>query len=410
MKGPVCTIMDLRKTRGFRGLIAPIQTTSIAPINNPGDSIPLKFLSLMKKLLWVFFLAVILPGCKKQTTADNEVYTVEFSGEERENHSRLQTEIASVEYIALDTTELFGFVEKILVRDERIYIKDPYVGKLLVFNLDGTFLNTIGWVGRGPEEFLGITDFSVTDNCVLVYDGQSDRLLTYDLQGEFLTSREVPFKADALTVVDGRYFWALSSYNTLKFASRQVLLADADFKEISSWLEYPEATDTQFEFPYWFQTNGNSISYNRPIDNHIHLFSPSGDQKERIRVDFRWLDVPDSQKGDLARFFESGTPYAFMITPPVVTDRYIMGNLNRNGEISTFTVNRKDGSVSVCPMSELSTDNILMPMTSASDGRIVSCVNMDMVPGFETDERLSESMKQTLRGGGYVVILYTMKS
>jgi len=363
----------------------------------------------MKKLLWLFLLAVALQGCKKQPQADNELYTVEFSAEERENHSRLQADIASVEYIALDTTELFGYVEKILVRDERIYVKDPYVGKLLVFNIDGTFRNTIGMVGRGPEEFLGITDFSVTDDRVLVYDGQSDRLLTYDLRGKFLTSGTVPFKADALTAVDGRYFWALSSYNDGKSASRQVLSTDADFKEISSWIEYPEATDKQFQFPYWFQTNGNSISYNRPIDNRIHLFSHSGDQRGGIRLDFGSLDVPDSQKGDLAGFLESGTPYAFVITPPVVTERYVMGNLNRNGEFSTFTVNRKERSVSVCPMSELSTDNIYMPMTSASDGRIVSCVNMDMVPGFETNERLPESAKQTLRGGGYVVILYTMK-
>jgi hypothetical protein len=365
----------------------------------------------MKKLLWVFLFLSILPGCKKQVSTVAEVYTVLFSDKERENHSLFRTQIDSIELIPLDTAALLGFIEKIIVKDGRMYAKDPYINRLFVYNLDGTYLNTIGRTGRGPEEFLGITDFYVADESVYVYDGKTDRMLQYGFRGNFVQSDTIPFKADALAVADRNYFWALSSYNTGDYESRQVLITGPNGKAGTSWLDYPENTDIQFQFPYWFQTDRKQVAYNRPIDNNIYLFSYNGEQTGHLQVDFRSLNVDDSKKGNLAQLFESGTvPYAFMITPPVVTDRYIIGNINKNGEINTFTIDRRNGSISVCPMPELTLDNILLPMSSTGDGRIISCINMDMYPNFETDDRLPENMKQLLRTGGYIVILYTLKS
>lgn len=80
----------------------------------------------------------------------------------------------AVEYKAIDVfnkivvtpletndSSLLGRVTKIQVCNDYVYCSDRKQRALIWFNLDGKYINKLKKIGRGPDEFLSLSDFSV---------------------------------------------------------------------------------------------------------------------------------------------------------------------------------------------------------------------------------------------------------
>ena len=63
--------------------------------------------------------------------------------------------IESHRYIPLETNEhsLFGDIEKIIIRNGKIFISDNFKSSVFIFNINGKFENKINNAGNGPYEY-----------------------------------------------------------------------------------------------------------------------------------------------------------------------------------------------------------------------------------------------------------------
>ena len=101
-------------------------------------------------------------------------------------------EIAShIDYVQLETISesLIGHIDKIQTRDDKIYILDERNGLMLVFDTSGKFIRRLGTKGRGPGEYLNMSDFALCDSVILVLDVRQFKMIMYDLRGKLVAER-----------------------------------------------------------------------------------------------------------------------------------------------------------------------------------------------------------------------------
>ena len=125
----------------------------------------------------LLILAVIfLCSCGRKSTNEKDstdsVLVIDLLSEPEFTIKKLSEIATNVEYIPLQTTEsslISSFVLKIVNIDKRIYISPSgFMREILCFDIDGKFLFKLQSAGRGPEEYLSITDFDVSsDNKML---------------------------------------------------------------------------------------------------------------------------------------------------------------------------------------------------------------------------------------------------
>lgn len=134
-----------------------------------------------KSRLLIYYLltcCIFLISCQNNSKNNNEKQIISDRGIEDKNNIETQfydftknvklekelklSEIAdSVEYIPLDKSVMLKGINKLVVNDSNIYIRD--VAYTYIFDSNGKFIKSLYEVGRGPEEAYG-TDFIVDGN------------------------------------------------------------------------------------------------------------------------------------------------------------------------------------------------------------------------------------------------------
>lgn len=89
--------------------------------------------------------------------------------------------------------------------DSLILIKNESNQSILIFKNEGTFLNSISKRGRGPREYIYISDFTYdpTDKVITIYDGEKAKM--YSLNGEFISESNLGFRAGKTVRLDGEH-------------------------------------------------------------------------------------------------------------------------------------------------------------------------------------------------------------
>jgi len=102
----------------------------------------------------------------------------------------------SIGYIKLSNSpnSIIGEINKIVFKDDFIYILDRYKTKALKkFTKTGDFICQIGNTGDGPNDYIEPTDFSITENEIIIYDQFKHRMIFYNFNGTYIRSKKVPF-------------------------------------------------------------------------------------------------------------------------------------------------------------------------------------------------------------------------
>lgn len=132
----------------------------------------------MKNCFLLIAIASFLLGCsgnKKENTLQDEEGTpvINLSSD---NVSKvallpLSEAAAKVEIVSLEVTDesLIGEITKMKVTDSDIWVKHYKDNHVLRFSRSGKFLNKVGKVEQGPEEYIRMADFFVDENTKEVY-------------------------------------------------------------------------------------------------------------------------------------------------------------------------------------------------------------------------------------------------
>jgi len=77
--------------------------------------------------------------------------------------------------------------------------------RIFIFNTSGNYLGSIGSYGKGPGEFINLTDFFInkTQNQLFVLDNDQRKVIVYDLQtAKFLYDFKITFSAHDFAMID----------------------------------------------------------------------------------------------------------------------------------------------------------------------------------------------------------------
>ena len=152
----------------------------------------------MKKCFYLLLLTWILAACSSQTkeTGDNVLKATL-----KETEVSLKDLFSRIEVIPLETndTALMDHVHRIRKVNNKYYIlNEDYPGftyiNILVYDVEGNFLHTIGKKGQGPEEYPWlIYDMDIDAEKDLVYMmSPSGMLYLYRTDGSFVRKMNMP--------------------------------------------------------------------------------------------------------------------------------------------------------------------------------------------------------------------------
>ena len=115
-----------------------------------------------------------------------------------EEDTPLESIIEKIEYVKLRSTKNnpVGAIDALWVTEDHIIAADYNQSEtIFVFDRQGQLQAAISRKGRGPQEYLSIMDVTLTPDRkrIAVLDNHGKKILYYDLSGNFLFRKELPF-------------------------------------------------------------------------------------------------------------------------------------------------------------------------------------------------------------------------
>ena len=284
----------------------------------------------MKNCFLLIAIASFLLGCsgnKKENTLQDEEGTpvINLSSD---NVSKvallpLSEAAAKVEIVSLEVTDesLIGEITKMKVTDSDIWVKHYKDNHVLRFSRSGKFLNKVGKVGQGPEEYIRMADFFVDENTKEVYIQTTIvGVKVYDYEGNYKRTAAKTSPDDVFMTMyfqfalyDNKFFiaqnlafinkptpkdsvwsfaWVDSTYQKKKIFKNPVHIGKED-QIIKNRVQM------NYMFNYWLESSTNIDTYN----NQLTLKFPDTDtiySYDSIKEELvpQYAIFVDEEKGD----------------------------------------------------------------------------------------------------------------
>ena len=253
----------------------------------------------------------------------------------------------NMEYTVLkvDSTDyMFSSPDKIVYKDNTFYIHDWINRKIVAFDKKGSPVLSLNKRGKGPGEYLQISDFDIDDNKELwIVDGQADILFHYSDECRFIDSRKLPFEVNYIKCINGgMFFFVLSKWNTEDYKGEIILLSDIALNIIKSMLKYDKFVDTNYEFPsLGFTELNGSVLYHQPISDKVYKINNEGKLIKTYTFDFGSRTVPDEFRKNIESHRDEFEHYSVLVKSVYINESIILGCVLQGREMRDFIIDRK---------------------------------------------------------------------
>ena len=242
----------------------------------------------MKKCFYLLLLTWVLAACSSQTEENGDNV---LKATLKETEVSLKDLFSRIEVIPLETndTALMDHVHRIRKVNNKYYIlNEDYPGftyiNILVYDVEGNFLHTIGKKGQGPEEYPWlIYDMDIDTEKDLVYMmSPSGMLYLYRTDGSFVRKMNMP---EGL-IYHGLQF--LNSNQLLSWAggtdidNDAMCVLDADSAKLIKglWRDHNDPNWDIIEFTYAYQ---DKIYFTPSIDRQVYEVT-----SDSLRIAYEW--------------------------------------------------------------------------------------------------------------------------
>lgn len=238
---------------------------------------------------------------------------------------------------------LFSDMDKVVYSGGMFYIMDWVHRKIVAFGEDGMPGYSLSRRGRGPGEYLQISDFDVdTHGNVWVIDGQRDRLLKYTGEGDAMETLDLRYEADFIKVLPSdSLFLALSLWDDSKYRKKTILLADSGLGVKTSAVERDKYSDPDYMLPsQGFTGVEDGVLYHRPVSDRIYRIAGSGRIEKVYHIDFGRRTVPDDVRADVERYRDDLDKYDVLLNSVYADDDIVAGSVLQGHEVRDFIIDR----------------------------------------------------------------------
>ncbi len=143
-------------------------------------------------LIWLLF------SCKNSIVSEKSIDLYALSGSS--NVYRLSEISEKIDFIFLETSDscLLKATRKIICRNGMYFIESG--SRIYLFSSNGSFLNSIGKIGRGPDEYISLNDFDVSSdgNTLALLTNPNRKVFLFKSTGEIL--RSFPVDKQAISI------------------------------------------------------------------------------------------------------------------------------------------------------------------------------------------------------------------
>ncbi|SFL51698.1 6-bladed beta-propeller [Proteiniphilum acetatigenes] len=364
---------------------------------------------------YILLLLLLLISCNQHTRdsqfGDNKEI-VHINGIKRFDHINEfipEEFIINKEYIKLRSTHdnfLFKEINKIRLINDKIFILDGRLKKLLVFNKNGLSVAAIGAKGNGPNEYIDIADFDVDkEGTIYTIDGRLDKLFIYNPDYSLKKVMALPFEADIISVVENnKIIFGLSDWNKGNNEGASIIVTDKDLNTLNIVSYYDKYIDNAFWVSHYsFVNTSKNILYNKPINNTILVLSKKGILEKVIEFDFGRKNVPPKHRKEIEKNLNQFNSYNLLKWITIIEDDYLIGTFWENRETKSFFIDRKKNELFV---SNSTIDRDIGNVAGFDNKTLIKFI----IPGSERAEEndLPQDVKEHLYNGDFVLVLYRL--
>ncbi len=146
-------------------------------------------------LIEIIILVLIFSNCQRQNTTYNSLTRFNIVDLNKSSIVKLsELDVNDVQYVPLqtDTNCLISVITKLIATDNTYVIFSN--GKFYQFDFNGSFINQIGTIGRGPQEYQFVFDFTIDneEKQILIPDMMESKIIVHSLSGKFVKSIPCP--------------------------------------------------------------------------------------------------------------------------------------------------------------------------------------------------------------------------
>ena len=238
--------------------------------------------------------------------------------------------------------------------EDRIYVLDnPAIReyRLLAFDSNGRFIRQIGAMGRGPGEYLGISDFATApDGSVWIEDAVANNLIHYGKDLRHICTVPTSYDADCMEFLeDGSLIVNLSHWNPdlIRIAVTDTLFGEENRRTVIGY-DYEPNPNVHFGSGQLNKVRKGWL-HNYPPFGDVYLFdSRDGELKQHCFLDFGpdkitpedVLEVGDGN--DDMKLIQSIDDHIFLLKIADLSDDYVIGRMNDKGQYTDFIADRKN--------------------------------------------------------------------
>lgn len=267
----------------------------------------------MNKIILLAFSTLFLFVACNFRAGNEQSLTVISEKDVAVNDTLIQNIIDTLSIIPLEETPecLLGNIKKVQKANNEFFVMAEGSNRLSAiyrFSSDGKFLNRIGRLGNARNEYLKIGSFFVLNEKVYIADLNKNKILIYNIDGEFIDSNEsnenIKFLHD-MQAIDNDM--ALFSYN-INFSDNDALFEVVDLNSFKVLKTITTTYKADGSFPYSlkeFAYDGENILLSLPFDNNVYKMNKRNFTIEKVMSLGLWGDIPSFNTNDFEEMQET---------------------------------------------------------------------------------------------------------
>lgn len=243
------------------------------------------FLANFSKNFYFLFGLVCLSNCGKSFQSKEIIENISF---EKLKLGNLSQFVEEIDYLILkNPNKAFVQVDKMFVVDENLIVVDLFgMQSLLQFDRQGNFLNTIGKLGEGPEEYLNTIDVAYSHDEKHIEILSTKGIIQYELDGKYNSKVDLESRPHRFLKIDSsRYIFFIPEVmasELRKGYGKDILYSfEVKSKKLSPLLEpiFPEVLNFMGDKNNLFHF-GNQVVFSSSFCDTIYLISPNAEKKK----------------------------------------------------------------------------------------------------------------------------------
>lgn len=255
------------------------------------------------------------------------------------NDLKILDVVDSHHYVKLETTteSLINKIDKIICRQDKIYVLDAKSAAIIVFDEQGRFLFAIRKKGKGPGEYTYLRDFDVDEvgNMYLV-DLMTKNVLKYSPKGTYISTIAQHSYVSNIAMLDSAtYVTYLLSTADSNFDNMLVLRNEEEV--IGSYMKADNRSNELYSLKMNSLLRSKDILFNRDLSDTIFALDHDGVYPKYF-LDFGDYSIKPSKRNNRK---------SFMVGLPNIKEGYSINNFYETSDYFTCSFNLKSKSWSL---------------------------------------------------------------